>query len=226
MRTGAGLPMSLVESRRPQRTLDDGFTLIELVITVAIVGIVVVALTGMVMSYLNTTVSTQKRLTESHDVQFASAYWQRDVASIGVRSTTYDPTDTVHSFPLLTSVTKDGSLASCALPSGTPVVTLAWSQYVVTDPNNPKTVTVTYMASPSGSRYELTRRRCTGSTINSTVTVADNLTALPIVSCDVACAGAGSAVPNFVTMALSVNDPDGHSTSNYTTTLTGERRQT
>jgi prepilin-type N-terminal cleavage/methylation domain-containing protein len=218
--------MSRLQALRRRGAAEDGFTLVELVVTVAIVGIVVVALTGMVISYLKTSVSTQKRLTESHDVQFASAYWQRDVASIGVRSTTYDPTDTVHSFPLLQSVAKNGSLASCALPAGTAVVTLAWSQYDVTDPDHPKTVTVSYVAQPSGSRYELIRRRCTGSTIDGTVTVADNLTAVPTVSCDVACAGTGSAVPSAVTIALSVNDPDGNSTSTYTATLTGERRQT
>jgi prepilin-type N-terminal cleavage/methylation domain-containing protein len=214
--------------RRARRRLDadDGFTLIELVVTVAIVGIIVAALIGIVISYLKTSVSAEGRLTESHDVQFASAYWQRDVASIGVRSTTYDPTDTVHSFPLLTSVTKNGSLATCTLPSGTAVVTLAWSQYDVTDPDHPNTVTVSYVASPSGSRYQLTRRRCTGSAITSTVKVANNLTALPTVSCDVSCTGAGSAVPTIVTMALSVNDPQGLSSSVYTSTLTGERRQT
>jgi prepilin-type N-terminal cleavage/methylation domain-containing protein len=214
--------------QRVRRRLDadDGFTLIELVVTVAIVGIIVVALTGIVLSYLKNSISAEGRLTESHDVQFASAYWQRDVASIGVRSTTYDPSAGVHSFPLLTSVTKDGSLASCTLPSGTAVVTLAWSQYDVTDPDHPQTVTVSYVATPSGSRYQLTRRRCTGSTINSTVKVANNLTAAPTVSCDVACTGAGSNVPSSVTLALSVNDPNGQSTSNYTSTLTGERRQT
>jgi prepilin-type N-terminal cleavage/methylation domain-containing protein len=211
---------------------DDGFSLVELVVTVAIVGIIVASLTAMVFSYLKTSVSTEKQLTESHDVQFASAYWQRDVASIGIRSMTYcqfatDPGCSAdHSYPFLKSVTKDGSLASCTLPAGTPVVTLAWSQYDVTDPDHPTTVTVSYVASPSGSRYQLTRRRCTGSAITSTVKVANNLTALPTVSCDVACTGAGSAVPSTVTMALSVNDPQGLSSSVYTSTLTGERRQT
>ena len=63
----------------------------ELVVTVVILGIIVVPLTGVVLAYLRNTVDTEARLTESHDVQFAAAYWQRDVASIGVRSSTYDP---------------------------------------------------------------------------------------------------------------------------------------
>src|SRR3954467_4760216 len=64
---------------------DDGFTLIELVISVAILGIVAVALTGIVMQYLMVTSSTETRLSESSDLQFVSTYWQNDVRSIGIR---------------------------------------------------------------------------------------------------------------------------------------------
>ena len=55
------------------RGSDDGVTLIELVVCVAIVGVIVVSLTGVVMAYLQTSVSTAARMTESHDVQFAAA---------------------------------------------------------------------------------------------------------------------------------------------------------
>ena len=148
----------------------DGFTLVELVITVAILGIIVVPLTGVVLAYLRNTVDTQSRLTESHDVQFAAAYWQRDVASIGVRSTTYDPAAAVHSYALLQSV---NVAPSCALPSGMTAATLAWSSYDVTDPDHPTTVTVSYVAAQSNARWTLTRVRCTAAHVDSTITVAD-----------------------------------------------------
>ncbi len=76
--------LSDAPARTPRR--EDGFTLPELIITVTIIGIIAAGLTGVVISYLKTTTDTQSRLTESHDVQFAAAYWQRDVASIGVRN--------------------------------------------------------------------------------------------------------------------------------------------
>ena len=204
---------------------DDGFTLVELVVTVGILGIIVVPLTGVVLAYLRNTVDTQARLTESHDVQFAAAYWQRDVASIGVRSSTYDTVS--HSFPLEQSV----ALGSCALPAGASVVvTLAWSEFTsMTSTDPPATVKVTYAARSVGGVFELLRVRC--GTQPSTVELANSLTAVPTVTCHQAdgtptlCSGSGANVPTLLKLPLSVHDSSGHSTSIYTATLSGERRQ-
>lgn len=227
--------MHELTSTRPRTASDDGFTLIELVVTVAIVGIIVVSLTGVVISYLKTSVSTAARLTESHDVQFTAAYWQRDIASIGVRSSTYDRSDTVHSFPLRQSV---NITPACSLPSGasyTTSVTLAWSSYTSLDSSAPATtVTVSYVTEPTGAGgsapYRLVRVRCTGSTLDSDVTVADNLTAAPAVACTgggvAGCSDASGAVPTTVTMTLTSADPDNHDGSTYSATLLGERRET
>jgi prepilin-type N-terminal cleavage/methylation domain-containing protein len=210
---------------RRLRRLDatGGFTLIELVVTVAIVGIVVAALAGIVLSYLRTTVETQARLTESHDVQFAAAYWQRDVASIGVRDTTYDAAPSVHSYALKRSVNVTPSCST----GGTPRVTLAWSEYDVADPDHPQTVTVSYVPIPSAGVYRLDRVRCTGAHVDSTVTVARNLTEEPTIDCPhlASCTGTGPDVPTVVTMRLTSTDPDNNDGSTYTATLTGERRQ-
>jgi prepilin-type N-terminal cleavage/methylation domain-containing protein len=215
-----------VKSRlRSRLGVEDGFTLMELVITVAIVGMIVVPLTGVVLAYLRNTVNTQARLTESHDVQLAAAYWQRDVASIGVRSNTYDTAS--HSFPLEQSV----GLAPCGLPAGaSAVVTLAWSEYSsLTSTDPPQLVKVTYSSRAVGAVYELIRVRCGSQP--STIELANNLTAAPSATCHKAdgtatgCGGGGAAVPVLVKLPLSVHDNSSNLTT-YTATLTGERRQT
>jgi prepilin-type N-terminal cleavage/methylation domain-containing protein len=211
-----------------RRQADDGFTLVELVITVAIMGIVMAALVGIVLSYLRNTVDTASRLTASHDVQFAAAYWQRDVASIGVRSSTYDTAPAVHSFPLEQSV----GLSPCSLPAGaTAVVTLGWSDYgSLTSTDAPTVVKVTYASRAAGSAFELIRVRCGSEP--STVRVANSLATVPTVACRrvsgtaTSCTGAGTDVPARVDMSLQVQQRNGQDTTAYTATLSGERRQT
>lgn len=206
--------------RRWSRRDDAGFTLIELIATVIILATISAGLVAVVISYLRFTVDTQSRMTESQDVQFAAAYWQRDVASIGVR--TYDAG--TKTFPLVQSV---DVTPACALPSGTRVVTLAWSTFDSLDSTAVgATVTVSYVAQPDGPAFELLRVRCTGATVNSTTSVAHSLNAVPTKSCDVSCTGAGANVPAVVDLNLSVLDPEGNGTAAYTATLTGERRQT
>jgi prepilin-type N-terminal cleavage/methylation domain-containing protein len=211
--------MRLSARLRALHRREDGFTLPELIITVTIIGIISAGLAGVVISFLKTTIDTQSRLTESHDVQFAAAYWQRDVASIGVRG--WD--SVTKSFPLQQSV---GVTPACSLPPGTPVVTLAWSQYSSLDSTQlPTTITVSYIAEPDAGGFNLLRVRCTGSTVDSSFEMTHSLNALPTVTCNTACSAAPN-VPVVVELHLSVLDPDGHGTTPFTATLSGERRQT
>lgn len=221
-------------TRRPQsprparRHPDEGFTLVELVVSVAILAIVAAGLSGVVLSYLRNTVDTQARLTESAAVQFAAAYWQRDVASIGVRSTTYDTDASVHSFPLQQSV----GLTACTLPANaSAVVTLGWSEYASLGPTDtPTQVKVTYATRPAGGAFELLRVRCGSQP--STVQVAGSLAVVPTVTCRdadrtaVGCTGSGADVPAIVELSLTVHDASGTNLPTYQATLSGQRRQT
>ncbi|MFC7502841.1 type II secretion system protein J [Nocardioides sp. GCM10030258] len=206
----------LVRDRLPgSRRADSGFTLIELLITVAIMGVIISALAGVVISYFRNIADTQSRLTESQDVQFAATYWQRDVASMGVRI--YD--ETTKTFPLQDSI---NTTPACALPAGDVVVTLAWSEFTSLDStDNGEVVTVSYVATGASAPYELVRVRCTESTIDSSVEVAHSLTEPPNATCVPACSG----TPEVVDLDLSVLDPDGNGTVAYSATLSGERRQ-
>jgi prepilin-type N-terminal cleavage/methylation domain-containing protein len=67
--------------RHPRATAHDdaGFTLIELIVATAILGIVMVALTTMMFSALTTDSSTAARLDSSRTEQFAATYFADDV---------------------------------------------------------------------------------------------------------------------------------------------------
>lgn len=223
-------------SPKRHRLLDGGFTLIEMVISITILGIIAVSLTGVVIEYLKVTNSTETRLSESTDTQIVSAYWQNDVSSLGARTFSAGAADQV---PSATSIwvgtsTLTSDPGGCGAGDGALVVSFAWNGYPVgaTDSN------AAWVSAPQRVAYLLDgsriKRVWCGSTGEPVLVIARNLAASATypngwrVTCDGGACGA--SVPRVVQLTLHVQDTSGPGNSGsantgYDVTLTGERRQ-
>ena len=204
---------------------DSGFTLIEMVMTVAILGIVSAGLLGVMFQYLKTASDTGARLNESTDQQFVSTYWQNDVSSLGRRSLT--PATATFSTDQSVFVGSAGP-GGCGSSVGSVVVALAWDEFPVdatasTDPWSSTPQGVAYVTVPNGSRLLLQRVRCRNGVTSSPQTVAHNLTGAPAISCDTSCGS--TSLPNRVSMTFTVKDADNQNSQGYTTTVSADRRQ-
>ena len=218
-------------SRRPPR--DEGFTLIELVISISILGIMAVALIGMLFGYVRNANETSTRLNESSDQQFVAAYWQNDVSSLGVHDV---PTAGVSTVPVKQSIwTADPAPAAVGAPSHcasmasiladfghsasspTLVVGLAWNDYpVVSDAtlawSSATPNAAVYWTQASGNQVQMWRTRCIGSAAGQSTIVARYLVQAPVVTClnssgsTVACSASSPTLPAQVAMTLAVQD--------------------
>ena len=201
---------------------DGGFSLVELLLVIVVLGVITVPLANVILGALRNTDQTAGRLAESHDAQLAASYWAADVASVGTRSTV-DPLDPCLQPSVETGEAYNTGLFPCGT-AGTPpaVVRFAWDDVVV---NGAATlVVVAYVAVPAGPRFELHRLRCNGSntTPAANVVLAHDLVAAPTVQCD---GGACTPVtPRSVTLRMTIQDPKSRE-SNYDITLGGTRRQ-
>ena len=200
----------------------DGFTLVELLVAIVILGIITVPLSNVVIGYFRNTDATTARLIESHDAQISSAYWAQDVASIGTRSTTAP-------YPLNQSVWTGASSLYLCPTAGTPIVSLAWDDF--TSAGTRTLIQVVYVVQTVSGQTELHRVRCQGSAaVVSDVNLAHDLdpSTPPTVAClgtsGVNCAAAGPDVPKFVTLTLTIKDPKNLGAA-YVVKLTGQRRQ-
>jgi prepilin-type N-terminal cleavage/methylation domain-containing protein len=222
---------------RPRLRDDDaGFTLVELLMSVVILGIIAVPLAGVVIGYLKNAGATSARMSESHDAQMAAAYFAQDVQALGTRdysdATTFD-------HPLLqsveTGVAATGGTYPCG-PAGTPdaVVRLAWDDWDGV-PSGSSTAPIRVRAAyvlENGTELHRLVCRDSSAVVSDVVVAHDLVSPFAAVTCTdgagvaVACTGAGVAVPGTVSLRLTIHDPHSAAGSTYSVTLTGQRRQT
>lgn len=117
------------------RNLDPerGFTLVELILAVTIMGIVLAAVSAGFIVMTRTMDQTQDRMTQSRGAKFAGVYWVPDVA---------------------TSATVNPAGQRCGT-TGTPLVTFVW-----VDDRQPAPQYSTWVTSTSGVDTDLLRMLC------------------------------------------------------------------
>jgi type II secretory pathway pseudopilin PulG len=190
-----------------------GATLIELLVTVVISGILVGTLTIGIMSYMRAAGATSALMTETGELQIAASYFATDVQS--AETLDVPPTGVCNTAPPT---------------SGTPMVDLRWRDW--TSPTASTNVTVSYYYT-SGTN-ELHRVACRNSTVDKTTLVkhiqpasATPASPAPSVRCDGA--ACSSTTPRQVDLKLWACTADSlNSCRNdpIPATLTGVRRLT
>lgn len=211
---------------------DAGFTLIELLIVIVILGVIAVPLSNFVASYFQNTTQDGQRLSVSHDIQIASAYFSQDVANTGLRTGAY-PTYTPAQ-----SIWVNSAAPPCATGLGNAVVLMKWDDWA--DSNGigtHSTSSAAYVVEPVGSGH-LHRVACSDTTLVSDVMVVHNYVpgATTTVVCypgvhnthdvpaDVPVLCTSSPPPTTVELTIQIKAAP-NDTSGTTTTLAGQRRQ-
>lgn len=209
---------------------DRGFTLVELLVSVVILGAVALPLGQAIIGFLKESDSTAAWLAESHDAQISSAYFAQDVRSIGVRAGfTSTATPALQQSVELNAPPTSG-VGPCG-PATTPnaALRLSWDDYPSWPSTSPSRTSVAYVVVGS----TLHRLRCEGGALKSDATVAHGLVTSPstpavTVTCagtTTSCTGSGNDVPTRISLTLTLHDADRRGGADYTVTLTGTRRQ-
>lgn len=207
-----------------RKSYDDGFTLVELLVTVVIMGVIILPVSSLVINYFTTTSTTSGRLDESHDQQLAAAYFAQDIATVGTRvQSTLALQQSIWrgSFP-------DGSCGSAASAANQLLLIksddVTWNTTTAQEDVVVNSVAYIKVLAASGD-IQLHRVFCVGGTQRSDITIVHNIdpAVATAVSCPTTCESA--SVPVAVTLTVGIKERSG-SGQGFTMTLTGQRRQT
>ena len=210
-----------------------GFTLVELLVVVVILGIIVLPLTTVLISFFVNSATTTARVQVSHDEQIATGYFAQDVAAVGIRDTV-----SLTASQSVWSASPFPSPTYCGAGLGTTVVLLAWNDVSWNVVNSSPDVSVksaAYVVESSGGQNSLHRIFCTASSVSATQTtvsdivIASNLTTPgPSVVCTgTGCpTSGGPTVPTSITLKLNLKSTNpGDRGATLPVSLVGQRRQ-
>lgn len=176
---------------RPALRADGGFTLVELLVTAAIAGLVMPVLTGALLIGWRTTDETVASLSDSRNRLLLPSTFTRDVQSAG-------------------SVDTSTADSTCTQAGDTVVVRLRWTEIPASGP--PVAQVAAYVTRAGSGETLLERRYCDDSTgtmaLRSSVSLVHGVAGTPSVTCrDAAGATVGCAAARSV--SVSVTDGSG-----------------
>lgn len=210
---------------------DRGVTLIEILISLGIMGIIIAPLSAALIAFVRNTDATTRRMGENHDVQISAAYFAQDVQAVGVHSWG------IAGYPLQQSIELNAPWNTGLFPCGTaatpskPATPNAIVRFGWDDQTAAGTTAVriaSYVVISDSGEQQLHRLTCTGgsATPTSDVVLAHNIdgtVAAPVCSNPTTCTTA--TPPQQVQLTLAIRDPR-NAGSPLTVTLIGQRRQT
>jgi prepilin-type N-terminal cleavage/methylation domain-containing protein len=208
------------------RRRETGFTLVELIVAIAILGIITVPMANVVVGMLRNTTNTSDRLALSHDAQISATYFGADVAAVGLRDYSL-PTTPDTPIPYLKSVELNAAFDADGHVCGTSATPVAAVRLLSDDwdtsvtPPVARITVVGYYLTPTGTVRELHRIKCVGSARPVDVVVAHYVDPVSLsATCSSTCES--TTVPGQIT--VSYRSMKG-AVAAYPVTLIGQRRQ-
>lgn len=209
-------------SRRP----DAGFTLVELLIVVVLLGVVVAPAATAVVTSIRTSDATSARLELSHDAQQSAAFFTQDVAMTGLRD--YSGQIANGAVPFSPSVQLDAAYDAGGQVCGTAATPVSVLRLLSDDwdTSTPAATRRTAVVAYYLTGTELHRLRCLASAPVSDAVVAHYAyidfsdPANPPVTCSSTCTAVD--VPQWIKLTFTAKT-DG--ADPYSITLFGQRRQ-
>jgi prepilin-type N-terminal cleavage/methylation domain-containing protein len=192
-------------ARNRQVANDDGFTLIELVVTILILAIIMGPLLASVVGGLISTQQSAQRTANSADQQVLASFFENDVQSA-------------------TTVSVPAAGAAGCSATGTPVLQLNW-----VDPGDTGTGTTTNTIVYALNGPELDRVSCTSTGGAKTTSVVGAVSGTPVAMCTTAgttaACGAAASKPDSVDMSVTAaGDTSGANLDTYIIQLSAARR--
>jgi prepilin-type N-terminal cleavage/methylation domain-containing protein len=202
--------------------VEQGFTLIEVLICVVLMTMIMGAITGALISSLHQSSSTNQQVHESNDAQIIAGFLVRDAQSAGGTNPATGVAD-----PGLGVAVPD--VAGCAVP-GTPVVGFHWIDFSPAG-NTTHIANYSFVAAAQGQfqAQQLVRTTCVtgvngGAAVS--VTVGTRVLSAPVVTCLVAGNSVSPcpSIPDQITMQVTENNAPASATIPYSFTLTATVR--